>query len=150
MKPENNTKPNKEDYRSVCIEIFKSNIGLYFAEDELEGFEGFLDNHVRSTRYYVVFSKGKIIGCGGYFLKNGMVRLIEGMVKKQSHKTGAGLLLLKYRLKMAREEYPDKIIGIDTSQNTEGFFKKYGFVTTNVVKDYYAIGLDKVSMEYRA
>lgn len=142
--------PYKKEYRAECIEIFKTNIGPYFAEDELEGFEDFLDNHVGSTRYYVVFSKDKIIGCGGYCLVNGKVKLTQGMVIKQSHKTGAGLFLLKYRLKMAAEEYPDKIIGIDTSQNTEGFFKKYGFITKNVVKDYYAIGLDKVSMEYSA
>jgi predicted GNAT family N-acyltransferase len=142
--------PYKEEYRSVCIEIFKTNIGPFFAEDELEEFEGFLDNHVGSTKYFVVFSDDEIIGCGGFYLKEGVVRLREGMIKKQNHKTGAGLLLLEYRLNMVREEYPDKKIAIDTTQNTEGFFKKYGFVTTNVVRDFYAIGLDKVSMEYSA
>jgi predicted GNAT family N-acyltransferase len=142
--------PYKEEYRSACIEIFKTNIGPFFAEDELGGFEDFLDNHVGATKYFVVFSDDEIIGCGGFYLKKGVVRLREGMIKKQNHKTGAGLLLLEYRLNMVREEYPDKKIAIDTTQNTEGFFKKYGFVTTKVARDFYAIGLDKVSMEYSA
>jgi len=140
--------PYKKEYRDACVEIFKSNIGQYFDESELEGFEDFLVDQVFSTKYFVVFFDDKIIGCGGYYLRNGEIRLIDGMIGKKNHKTGAGVFLLEYRVKKAIEEYPDKRIGIDTSQYTEGFFKKYGFVTIKVIKDHYGSGIDKVSMEY--
>jgi len=141
--------PYKKEHRDSCIEVFKTNIGKYFDEGELKGFIDFLDFNVYSTQYFVVLLDGiSVIGCGGYYLNSEVVRLVDGMIDKSSHKTGPGLLLLEYRLTKAKAEYPGRNIGIDTSQHTEGFFEKYGFKTTESVKDFYGVGIDKVSMLY--
>ena len=116
--------PYKVEHRAACISVLKSNIGQYFDQSELAGFEDFLDNHVFTTQYFVVTTEGNVKGCGGYYLNNGVVRLIEGMVDKTCHKTGLGKLLLEFRLQKSIEEHPDIPIGIDTSQHTEGFFNK--------------------------
>ena len=141
--------PYTSQYQDACLNVFKSNIGKYFADNELEEFEEFLGSQVYSTKYFVVLSDSKVIGCGGYYFRDGEIRLVDGMIEKTSHKTGAGLLLLEHRLNAAKSEYPDKSIGIATSQHTEGFFKKYGFETTDVVKNFFGEGIDKVSMVYK-
>ena len=141
--------PYTSQYKDACLNVFKSNIGKYFADHELKEFEEFLGSQVYSTKYFVVLSDNKVIGCGGYYLRDGEIRLVDGMIEKTSHKTGAGLLLLEHRLNAAKCEYPDKSIGIATSQHTEGFFKKYGFETTDVVKNFFGEGIDKVSMVYK-
>ena len=141
--------PYTSQYQDACLNVFKSNIGKYFADNELEEFEEFLGSKVYSIKYFVVLSDNKVIGCGGYYFRDGEIRLVDGMIEKTSHKTGAGLLLLEHRLNAAKCEYPDKSIGIATSQHTEGFFKKYGFETTDVVKNFFGEGIDKVSMVYK-
>lgn len=140
--------PYTSQHKDACLNVFKSNIGKYFADDELKEYEEFLGAQVHSTKYFVVFSGEKVIGCGGYYLRDGEIRLVDGMIEQASHKTGAGLLLLEHRLNAAKSEYPDKSVGIATSQHTEGFFKKYGFKTTDIVKNFFGEGIDKVSMLY--
>ncbi|MCL1045901.1 GNAT family N-acetyltransferase [Shewanella electrodiphila] len=90
----------------------------------------------------------EVIGCGGFCLKDNMVRLVDGMITKTHHKTGAGAFLLASRLEKIKFKYPKLKVGINTSQHTAGFFERYGFVMTKKVKNFYALGIDKVSMEY--
>ncbi|MCL1045900.1 hypothetical protein Q4601_03530 [Shewanella sp. 1_MG-2023] len=44
--------PYDQQYRHQCIEAFESNIGLYFAKDELREFIKFLDHDVFEIEYY--------------------------------------------------------------------------------------------------
>ena len=141
--------PYQREHKEACIKVFRSNIGKYFAEEELAEFEEFLDTKVETLKYFVMISADKVIGCGGYYVRGDEVRLNDGMIDQSEHKTGAGVQLLEFRLNAAKLEYPNKDIGIDTSQHTEGFFKKYGFTTTNIVNNFFGEGIDKVSMVYQ-
>lgn len=46
-------------FRERCIEIFKSNLPKFFAPEELQLFEDFLDHHTEDN-YYVVNDAGHI------------------------------------------------------------------------------------------
>jgi predicted GNAT family N-acyltransferase len=142
--------PYNSEFRSDCIEIFRGNIGLYFAEDELQGFVDLLDHNLGDKPYFVVLLDDEVIGCGGYRIKGDVVRLMVGMINSAHHKTGAGKQLLIYRLNHISKNLPGYKIELETSQHTEGFFKKFGFVTTGIVKDFYGVGIDKVSMSRKS
>ena len=53
-----------------------------------------------------------------------------------------------YRLNQIFNGFGRIAVQIDTSQYTQGFYQKYGFVPTKVEKNGYKEGLDKVHMEY--
>jgi hypothetical protein len=57
------------EYKTDLLEIFKSNMPLYFADEEVALFDAFLDRDA-STRgpYSIVFNEDKIVGCGGIAL----------------------------------------------------------------------------------
>lgn len=64
---------NKKD-KEQCLIAFKSNVPLYFTEDEIGQFENFLDNlskgaaekGVKRTHFFVVVFNNNVIGCGGF------------------------------------------------------------------------------------
>ena len=58
-------KPYLPEYKEALIEIFKSNIPLYFAQEELALFDAFLDKDAFEVGpYFIVFSDDVIVGCG--------------------------------------------------------------------------------------
>src|ERR1044071_7972419 len=107
--------------RDACVEIFKSNTPRYFGVEELSDFENFLAR--LPYPYYVVTQDGKVVGCGGYAYhgRKQAVVLVWGMVHAELHKHGLGEFLLVQRLKQIRQEFPDILIQIETSQHSRGF-----------------------------
>lgn len=143
------------EYKLALIEIFKSNIPLYFAPEELELFKVFLDRDA-SLRgpYNIVFDKDEIVGCGGIALNQPTkytnephVIMTWGMVANAKHKNGYGKLLLQHRIQQAKVLYPEIKIALGTTQHTYQFFEKYGFKTVAYEKDHWAKGLDLYQME---
>lgn len=135
-------------HKAQCIEIFESNIPLYFAPEELPPFKDFLDQDI-DDNYYVIESEGKIVACGGIFLNEETDEsgLSWGMVHAALHKKGIGRLLTEYRIGIVTEQYPGKICKIDTSQHTAGFYARKGFETIEIVANGFAPGLDKYVMK---
>ena len=77
--------PYTSQYKDACLNVFKSNIGKYFADNELKEFEEFLGSQVYSTKYFVVLSDSKVIGCGGYYFRGGEIRLVDGLFFQSCH-----------------------------------------------------------------
>ena len=128
----------------ACLEVFSSNIPIFFAENELDEFAIFLDGD--TSTYLVVESEGEIFGCGGYYVRDGVGRLSWGMVKKDSHRSGFGSALLFARLDRLFNEHRVDIVAIDTSQYSSGFFEHFGFRTENVCENGLVTGLHKYQM----
>jgi len=143
------------EYKTALLEIFKSNMPLYFADEELALFDAFLDRDA-STRgpYSIVFKEDKIVGCGGIALNQPTkytnephVIMTWGMVDNKHHKEGFGKVLLLHRIEQAKEIYRGIKIALGTTQHTYQFFEKYGFKTVAYEKDHWGKDLDLYQME---
>ncbi|HTF05753.1 MAG TPA: GNAT family N-acetyltransferase [Bacteroidia bacterium] len=142
--------------KAGCLAAFKSNVPLFFTEGEIAEFESFLDKlGARSadadgwrTWFFVVESGNQIVGCGGFGDKDNSNRitLAWGLVHKDFHKKGFGEQLLKYRLGEIKKRFPEKPVFIDTTQFSYPFFEKFGFRTTKITDDFYAVGMHRYDM----
>ena len=137
----------KTDYRENCIQIFKTNLPKFFANEELKQFEQFLDQI--DDHYYVVEISGCPVGCGGIFFDemSNQAGLSWGMVDANYHGQGIGKLLTSFRLDLLKKLYPEKIIKIETSQHTVAFYEKNDFKIVDVLADGFSEGLDRYTMK---
>lgn len=138
----------KDTDKQACIALFDSNVPHFFSEDEKQGFIDWLDLPDRDA-YYVVELEERIVACGGIFHETDkkIAGLAWGMVDRSLHKQGIGGRFTRFRLDLLTEKFPDHIHSIETSQHTEAFYKKLGFVTTHITPDGFAPGIDKYEME---
>jgi len=139
--------------KDACLIAFKSNVPYHFTEEEIAYFEQFLDSFQQkapnTTYYFVVELANKIIGCGGFGDKDQTdhISLAWGLIHNDYHKKGYGELLLKHRLHYLKQYFPLKIVYLDTTQYSYGFFQKFGFVITKISNDYYTLGLHRYDMK---
>lgn len=140
--------PYTPDFREDCLAIFHSNLPKFFAEDELELFDKFLDEVIPAD-YYVVLIDGRPVACGGIFFdkRNNEAGLAWGMVSVLYHRKGIGKLLTAFRIALLKKRYPDKTLKIETSQHTAGFYEKNGFSIVDILPDGFGQGIDKYTME---
>ncbi len=68
------------------------------------------------------------------------------MIRRDLHGQGYGKALIKFRMKIIREKYPNTPIIINTAQFTKGFYEKQGFKTKTFKKNGFGSGLDKYTM----
>lgn len=133
-----------------CLAIFDSNSAPYFASHERKLFAAFLKDENEVDDYYVITTEEGLVACGGFILvEPNVIELNWGMVRRDTHRSGLGRELLEFRLKLIAEKHPKAQVRIDTSQHTEGFFCRYGFQTTEVVRDGFGPELNKVTMILR-
>jgi len=143
-------KPYNPDDFDDCIAIFVSNLGHYFAEDELPEFKEFLMQIAYGQPYFVLLVDNQVVACGGYEKGDAEIGLTWGMVKRAFHGHGYGKALTRFRLNEIRNDYRGLPIVIDTSQHTKGFYEKRGFMTREIKKDSYEPGLDMYIMARKA
>lgn len=134
--------------KDACLDIFESNIPLYFNKNEKPLFIEWLDKTDREA-YYVLINNSKIIGCGGTYYDESkkIAGLAWGMIHQKHHKNGHGFTLTKFRLEKLLIQHPNVVHRIETSQHTKLFYEKFGFKTIVFFKDGFGKGLDKYDME---
>jgi predicted GNAT family N-acyltransferase len=146
-----------KDDHFACIEIFKSNTPKFFAENELNDFEFWLNGkdqnvlayqNTQEEYFYVLEHDGSVKACGGMYLpKNEQrINLVWGMVHSSMHLQGIGACLMQCRLDLANVLFPRIPITIDTTQHSSGFFEKFNFETVKTTEDFYANGLHRIDM----
>ncbi|WOB50325.1 GNAT family N-acetyltransferase [Xanthomonas hydrangeae] len=72
--------------------------------------------------------------------------LCWGMVHPTLHRQGLGTDLLLARLEALRLTPNIQRVVLDTSQHTQAFYARFGFVAQHVVRDGYGAGLDRWDM----
>lgn len=133
---------------SACLNIFRSNMPKYFAESEFDEYASFLASF--DGEYLVAEVNNQISACGGSYVKDGIGRLCWGMVNQSKHRSSLGSALLTCRINNLFSQSKDLLlIQIDTSQHSAGFFERFGFKTTQVIKDGFDTGLDCVVMSLK-
>lgn len=148
-------KPYVPQHKERLLEIFRSNMPVYFAEEELPLFDAFLDQDIDAQRpYWVVFDRDVIVGCGGIGVNEPTqyttvphVIMCWGMVHQDLHKKGFGKALLEYRIEQSKVVFPETRIALGTTQHSAPFFEKYGFKTVYYEKDHWAKDMDLYQME---
>ncbi|MEU1426502.1 GNAT family N-acetyltransferase [Nocardia sp. NPDC005746] len=131
--------------KQACLKIMASNTPEFFARHEVSEFEEYLDN--LSDPYFVVEDQGAIVACGGWRLRpDGTAALCWGMVRRADHHGGIGTLLTRERLRLIREQGRASRVVLVTSQHSQPFFERFGFVAIASVRDGFAPGLDSVEM----
>lgn len=139
-------RPYSRQHRAACERVFRSNMPRWLREHELPEFMAFLDTG--ECPYFVVEHAGQIVGCGGYGRRPGIdvADLCWGMVDRQWHGQGIGRQLLLHRLVAVAADSSFVAVRLGTSQLTEKFYSRCGFVTVERKKDGIAAGLDVVEM----
>lgn len=135
---------DKED----VIDLIRLNTPDSFAWEEEADFKKYLEEE--RELYYVVLSDDKIVGCGGInFADNNKTGKISwDIIHPDYQGKSLGTQLLKYRIKLLSSMRNIQKITVRTSQVAYRFYEQEGFTLNEVVKDYWADGLDMYSMEY--
>lgn len=130
----------QSDIESI-VNVFRSNIPRYFGPSEEPGLLSFLAE--RSGHYYVIEIDGEVVGAGGIALNDDdTVSLCWGMVHSNNLGTGLGRRLTEFRIDRSKEKFGTKPMVTSTSQHTEGFYRKFGFVTVEHTPDGFGPGID--------
>lgn len=128
---------------AACLALFDSNLGKYFDITERDGFVHFLE---KKPIYFVGRVDGKIVACGGYFFEKDVAGLSWGMVHREFHGRGFGDEFSRFRLQQIVEKAKTKVVRVETSQYTEGFYARFGFEVVERKADGFAQGIDLVEM----
>ena len=132
----------------ACLVLFDSNCLPYLHPPERADFEQFLQDLEDRGDYWVMEMSGGLVGCGGVWVGvEGQAGLSWGMVRRDLHGQGLGTRLTAFRLQRLRARPEVGQIRLGTSQHTEAFYARHGFVVMQRIKDGFASGLDEVKME---
>ena len=144
-------RPYLESDLAACLSLFGSNCPPYFDPSERADYAQFLSDPDDRGSYFVLELGGEVLACGGIFVKpDGVGGLSWGMVRQDRHRQGLGTRLTDFRLEQLRR-LPGvrpgvREVQIDTSQHTEAYYARHGFVVTSRREDGFAPGLHEIKM----
>jgi len=137
--------------RCACLALFDGNSPDFFAPSDRAEFSTFLE-HPDGVFLVGRESDGAVVACGGWYVDSAEARagLTWGMVDRSRHRCGFGRVLLEERLRQIRGDGRARWIRLRTTPPVRGFFERFGFAATKVVRDGLGAGLDLVEMERTA
>lgn len=139
-------RPYKSEDKQKLLELLKLNIPDYFAPEELNDLEEYLENHLEY--YYVVEDNHHIVGAGGINTTDRVdtVRISWDFFHPESQGHGFGSALLHYRIGKIKKMNLVNSIEVRTSQLAYKFYQKSGFELMEIKKDFWAVGFDLYKM----
>lgn len=161
-----NVRPYHIEDKEACMKIFDSNCPKFFDFSERALFEKWLDHQgdngieykspaYKNTSYdaysVAINDQGEILGCAGFYISAEMpeARMAWGMVHAAHHREGIGSLLLKYRINLVEQQWPQLDITLGTSQHTCPYYEKMGFHLLQVFENGYGQGLHQHEMSLK-
>lgn len=140
-------RPFRPSDKLDCLGVFDSNVGKYFAIEEKNAFESFLND--LPGPYFVLIHADKVIGCGGYAPDQNVPQTAVfcwGMVHRLHHKLGFGRTLAVERIAKIEADASYNSVRLRTSQHACGFYEKMGFHTVELNKNAISDGIDECLM----
>ena len=139
-------RPYEPRDRDACLDLFDSNVPVFFDLSVRAGFAEFLD--AMRWPYQVIVRDDRIVACGGHAVEADGTTAAQcwGMVDGRLHGGGLGRRLTEARIASARAVGGITAVRLDTSQHTEGFYRRFGFRVEAVTPDGFAPGIDKYEM----
>jgi ribosomal protein S18 acetylase RimI-like enzyme len=134
--------------RAACLGVFDSNVPESFDLAERREFAEYLD-HLPGPYLVLLDEQGRIHACGGWARADdpGRADLCWGMVRRSLQGEGWGRALTLARLDRVATARDLDRIRLQTSQDTEGFYLRLGFVVIEREAGGFRPGLDRVVME---
>lgn len=120
------------------IEVFRANVPAYFDPSEQQGLEHYLGADIED--YYVVEYLGRIIGAGGINYEANKAILSWDFIHPEHQGKGVGTLLTQHRLDYIRKEKGLRVVEVRTSQLTDRFYARFGFILLHKEEDYWSVG----------
>lgn len=139
--------PYNRQHKAACQKIFYGNTPKFFDPSERVSFFQFLEKPL--CPYFVVVDENEqVLGCGGYSLS---VKLAEaglcwGMIDPKWHRQGIGTFLFRARLEKIKADGTIKRLLMDTSQDSLGFYRRFGFEISQMTEDGYGSGLSRFDL----
>ncbi|WP_407539618.1 GNAT family N-acetyltransferase [Deinococcus radiomollis] len=142
-----NIRPYTPTDLNACLALFDSNRPPYFHPSERADYEAFLSDPADRGEYFVMERGTEVLAYGGIWAgTEGVGGLSWGMVRGDSHGQGLGTQLTVDRLDRLRRRPELRGVRLDTSQHTEVFYARHGFVVVGRTPGGFAPGLDEVKM----
>jgi len=130
-----------------CLSLFDSNTPPFFLPYERPQFTEFLSGNPKD---FLVLATATVdlLACGGLARGRveGRVDLCWGMVLRNCHRQGFGRQLLRARIAQALADPAIRVVHLNTSKYSAGFFEREGFVVDSVELDGYGPGLDRYEL----
>ncbi|AYM76227.1 GNAT family N-acetyltransferase [Janthinobacterium agaricidamnosum] len=143
-------RPYRAGDRDACLALFDGNTPRFFDPSERAAFVAWLE---ASTQPYLVIERAvegttRIVACGGHAIEAGgmVASLCWGMVAQDVHGQGLGRALTQARLDAIRAVPQVARVSMNTSQHTQGFYARFGFVPVKVTPDGFGPGIDQWDM----
>lgn len=132
----------------ACLTLFDSNCPPYFIPEERQPYIDWLQKKALDGRYFVLEKDQQVLACGGWYWDNDAdgLGLSWGMVHQDHHKKGLGTTLTHYRIQAGLTAFPKAVFRLCTSQYTEAFYQRMGFVTQKITPNGFGEGLDRYDM----
>lgn len=138
-------RPYRDADRQACISIFDANCPEFFAPNERQEFEEFLERI--SGDYAVCEVDGEVLGAFGLFVDSeNMKRLNWILLDPQTQGIGVGSMIMERVIQMGRTTQT-KAVKIAASHKSAPFFARFGASTTSLTKNGWGPGMDRVDME---
>jgi hypothetical protein len=124
-----NVRPYIPADRCGCVNVFDWNVPEFSSRQNGMTLSAFLISkqspcHIKSSKV-----RGELSRAGGLAVASDGIcaGLCWGMVAEDLHDTGLGKLLTTIRLEAARAISGVEQVRLDTSQHTQGFYRRFGF-----------------------
>lgn len=139
-------------YKPRLMDIFDSNMPKYFDPTERQPFHDFLDDsnafYKVESHYFVYLKNKEVLGAGGYLReKEGDARIIWLLVDQSMHSKGIGSEMMNFFEQEILKKKEYHMISLKTSQLTDVFYEKLGFVTLESADNHWGPGLHLRYME---
>jgi GNAT superfamily N-acetyltransferase len=133
--------PYQPAHLPALMEAFQSNVPEYFMPREAGIYKKVMQDP--PEEYYVIVEGEELLGGGGYLTENpGEARIVWFFVHRQQHGMGHGRALLEFLMDRIRQSGEYSHISLMTTQLTDQFYARSGFITTREENDYWKEGWD--------
>ena len=135
--------------RAACLAIFDACTPRFFDPSERASFVAWLDAPPPGSDYLVIARDGAPVAGGGWQRDGEAAVLCWGMVAPALHRQGLGRRLTLARLEAMARAPGVRLLKLDTTPASRGFYARLGFEVVSVAPDGYGPGLDRVDMTRR-
>jgi N-acetylglutamate synthase-like GNAT family acetyltransferase len=140
-----NFRPYRDADRQACTSIFDANCPEFFAPNERQEYEEFLE--LVSGGYEVCEVDGKVLGAFGLFVDGENIKTLNWiLLDPQTQGIGVGSTIMERVIQLSRTSQT-RVVKIAASHKSAPFFARFGASTTSFTESGWAPGMDRVDME---
>ena len=131
--------------RQACTSIFDANCPEYFASNERQEYEEFLERV--PDEYEVCEVDGRVLGAFGLSVEDKNVKVLNWiLLNPQAQGIGVGSKIMERVIHLGRTS-KTRLVRIAASHKSAPFFARFGATTASSTKDGWGPGMDRVDME---